>query len=198
MAVNNSLWADNAEATYGSLLCTYFNADCQTTSWGGMGLVAGDTQAWTWPTLPDVYPSALAWQVELDGPGAPIRFPWNASRFVPDGVVVNLGTNDAAGGRFNNATFVALFVDRFVSFVQNISASHRTAPPTFFLAFGPMTTAYEPALQAVLPRLSAAGIAALPLNLTLDAPCECGHPSAADHLRLAQMAQPVIAKALGW
>ena len=234
VGVSNSLWADDADAAYGSVLCTNFGAACSTISWGGMGLAANDVPSWTWPTLPDIYPSALAFQVQADGPAAAkVQYPWDFAEFVPDGVVINLGTNDAAGNRFSNHTFAKYFEDRYVTFVQNISSVYNRAAklaagrdsnsdseavlnentfggsssssssssssgPVFFLGFGPMSTAYQPSVANVVSRLTQQGITVQALNLTLPAPCQCGHPSVADHQQMAHIAAPVIAAALKW
>lgn len=134
---------------------------------------AGDTPSWTWPSLPDVYPSALAWEVSVAGPGAPVRHPWNFSSWIPNAVLINLGTNDAgivpkaiapthtqthslvpasfccsAANRFGNATFVRLFTSTYIQFVHNISSLYGSGP-TFFLGWGPMSTAYEESVQLV-------------------------------------------------
>lgn len=204
--VNNSLWTDSWSTSYGSLLCDTFGAACSTVSWGGMGLVAGDVPSWWWPSLPDVYGSALAWAVSLAGPGAPLAYPWNASAAPrTDAVIINIGTNDAAGGRFNNASFLAQYIATYVALVATISGAspgdrHGAAAPApnFFLAYGPMTTAYAPAVLEVVQQVTALGHRATPLNLTLPGGCHCGHPSDADHLLMAQTARPVIASVMGW
>jgi hypothetical protein len=203
IGVNNSLWADDAASAFGPLLGLWLGADVSVVAWGGMGMAAGDTPSWTWPTMPDVYGSALAWEVDVAGPGAPLAHPWNFSSWAPHAVVVNLGTNDAAGERFNNASFATRFVARYSEFVAGASAAYRggappAAGPVFFLAAGPMTTAYAPAVAAVLANVTAAGIPAHFLNMTLPGGCGCGHPSAADHVALAAAAAPVIKAAMRW
>lgn len=200
----NSLWADNAAVSYGARLCAALNASCSTVAWGGMGLVANDVPSWTWPHLPDVYPSALGFDVLQRGRGAPLAFPYNASAAPPpDAVAINLGTNDASGG-FGNATFAALFVSAYVDFAANISRAYQAANggqgPTFFLGYGPMTTAYAAAVNSTVRLLNARGLRALAIDYSLPggAACACGHPSADDHLLMAKAALPVIREAMRW
>jgi len=201
MPLPNSLWADDWAASYGSLLAARFGADVSTVAWGGMGLVAGDVPSWTWPSLPDVWPSALAWEVAQAGPGAPIAHPWTVpAGLAPGLVVINLGTNDASGGRFNNASFAALFQATYAAFVRNVSAAYAAAggPPAFLLAYGPMSVAYKPAVLAVVAELAGAGLPVHALDMTLPHGLGCGHPSAADHLEMALAAVPAVAAATGW
>lgn len=204
MPLPNSLWADDVTLTYGSLLCDAFGADCQTVSWGGIGVAAGDVPTWTWPTLPDAFPWTLGWAgLSAGGPGVPPLLPYNASQFVPAGIISNLGTNDAAGGRFDNATFAALYVSRYVDFLATAAGEPgRPGPggtPHIFIGYGPMTTAYEAAATNVSAIMTARGYATTLLDLTLPSgQCGCGHPSSQDHAAIAAMMQPTVRAALGW
>ena len=88
----NALWADNHAQSYGSRLCSALGAECSTIAWGGMGLIQNDVRSWTWPTIPVVYESALAYPVIARGPGAPLDYPWDFKNAPPpDGVIINLG-----------------------------------------------------------------------------------------------------------
>ena len=204
-AAANSLWADNHAASYGSRLCAALNASCTTVAWGGLGLIQNDVPSWTWPTIPDVYGSALAWPVGERGEGAPLDHPWNFSAAPPpDGVLIALGTNDAAGN-FNNSSFAARFVAKYVSFAAGIAATYAGARggagPLFFLVNGTcMTSVYAPSVALVAAQLGARGVHAQIIDLTLPngARCACGHPSDANHLAMAQKALPVLREALGW
>jgi hypothetical protein len=192
----NSLWADDASVAYHALLCAHFGADCSVVSWGGMGLVWNDVPVWTWPVLPDVYGSALGWEVSAAGPGAPLAHPWNFSAApAPSGVIINLGTNDARA--LNNATNLARWSAAMAAFVQRIAAAYAPTPH-FFLAWGPMSTAYLEPLLAASAELAARGLPVSLLNMTLDKALDCGHPSAADHRLMALKVLPNISAALGW
>ena len=72
--------------------------------------------------------------------------------------------------------------------------------PAFFLAFGPMRDEYEPFVRNISVTLTAAGVRAFPLDLTLPhAMTGCfGHPSAADNVEIAAKARPQVAAAMGW
>lgn len=228
-SINNSLWTDNSAIAYGNLLGYSFNADVSTVAWGGMGLLAGDVASWLWPTIPDVYPSTFAWEIDVNGPNVSVLYPWDFSLFIPDAVIINLGTNDAAGERFNNITFYRNFVQRYITFIQNITTIYANARARssslqitsssssnfssssslsssdvaetsikFFLGAGPMTNAYESAVQDVVGNVTTFGIPVYFLNMSLTTGCQCGHPSDQDHLTLAQSVQPFIAKIMNW
>ena len=71
------------------------------------------------------------------------------------------------------------------------------APP--FLAYGPMTTAYQAMAEQVVASLKAAGVKAVALDLTVGPMHGCyGHPSRADNIAIAAKAKAQIADALGW
>ena len=197
----NGLWADNAGAAYHSLLCAALGADCSVVSWGGMGLVWNDVPSWTWPTLPQVYGSALGWQAQLDGPGHSLSAPWNFSAFIPSAVLINLGTNDAWALR--NASSQDRWAKAMAGFVTSIAGTYAAAsgaaPPHFFLAFGPMSTAYLPPLLSAIEALRAGtSIAVTLLDMTLNKTLDCGHPSAADHALMARKVLANISTAMGW
>jgi hypothetical protein len=193
-----ALWTDDWTLTAGALLCAAFGADCSAVSWGGMGMAGNDVESWTWPHFPDIYNWSLGWEGFARGPPPPADpLPWDFSRFVPAGVILALGTNDAWPGRFGNASFAAEFEAAYTAFVLRVAAAY-SPPPAFFLCFGPMRFEYEPSVLRVLAGLQAAGVAAHAINYTLGHACGCGHPSAADAAQMAAIAAPVIAQALKW
>jgi hypothetical protein len=206
-AAANALWSDTHAASFGSRACAALGAACTTIAWGGMGLVQNDVLSWTWPTIPDVYPSALAWPVSARGQGAPLDHPWNFSAAPPpDAVVIGLGTNDAAGG-FGNATFAARYVAAYVRFVTGIASTYAAARggkgPAFFLVNATcMTAVYAPSVARVAQLLAAQGapvqVTVLDLSLPGAARCACGHPSSDQHLAMALRALPVFRNVLGW
>lgn len=199
-STNNTLWSDSHAVSFGSRLCTALGASCSTIAWGGMGLLANDNTS-PFPMMPDVYGSALAWPVALRGPAEPMDHPYDFKSAVPpDAVLINLGTNDATYGRFDNATFTAAFVARYIDFVLNITRAYARSDMNFFIGFGPMNEAYAPAVSAVVAALTGRSVKATAVNYTLPngARCQCGHPSDADHLVMAQTALPVIKRVMGW
>jgi hypothetical protein len=199
----NTLWSDSHPASYGSRLCAALDAECSTIAWGGMGLIQNDVRSWTWPTIPIVYNSSLAWPVMQRGEGAPLEYPFDfAAAPPPDAVSVALGTNDAAGD-FSNATFAALFVAEYVRFVTQIKTTYAAANggrgPAFFISNATcMTAVYAPSVAAAAATLVAAGARVTVVDYSVGAACACGHPSADQHLLMAERALPIIKAEMGW
>jgi len=122
---------------------------------------------------------------------------WDFSAFVPDAVIINLGTNDWFSGYFNATTFTAAYV----SLAYNISA-HYGPDISLFLACGPMTSGYCKAVQNTISTLAADPSAPAAyfldqtdLGLTLGC---CGHPSASDDEAMAVATAKLVLDTLGW
>jgi len=169
---------DDITYTSGAQVCLpALGLNCDTTyaAWGGITL---PYSAW-------LYKAAWGW-----GLGS---WRWADQEREPQAVVINLGTND--GPKPPDLPWQATYV----SFVQNISASYRSSP-RFFLAYGPMTTEYEPIVKNVSSTLTSLGFNATTLDLSLPHPMTgCfGHPSLADNIEIAAKAKPQIAAFMGW
>ena len=127
---------------------------------------------------------------------------WDFTKFVPDAVVINLGSNDFAKGDPG-----AAFQSAYLKFVSELRPHYPAA--RFFLALGPMLSSSEYAkastyLKAVIAARASAG----DLNLTL---LELGlqdsradgfgcdyHPSLKTHQRMADKLQAALEADLGW
>jgi len=177
--------AMNDDITYssGSLACLAepMGLGCDTTwkAWGGITL----------PSMSWLYKYSWGWGVgEL--------WSWAAQERRPDAVVINLGTNDRPSPPALN------WQDIYVEFVQNISENYGGAAnaPTFFLAYGPMTSEYEPFVTNVTKTLVGLGVKANTIDLTLEHPMTgCfGHPSFADNREIANKTKLQIASVMGW
>jgi hypothetical protein len=174
---------DDITKTSGARLClappTGFDAECYFTAWGGvtLGGMAGN-----------LYESTFSANGTTGAYNA-----WNFSAHPVDAVVINLGTNDRP------APPATGWQARYAAFVQRAAALYAPVP-AFFLAFGPMSVEYEPFVRNITAALSAGGLRAYPLDLSLPHPLTgCfGHPSAADNVEIAAKARPQIAAAMGW
>lgn len=158
---------------YGAVLCRAFGADCMHTAWGGITLEG----------MVPLYPFTFSGL----GPGQGYS-PYSFAR-VPDAVVVNLGTN----GGDNEVGYGA--------FATSIVKGHyNNTNVTLFLAYGPMTASYQKIVVDVAANLTAGGLKAYALDLTLNhSMTGCfGHPSAADDLEIAAKANTQIAAVMGW
>ena len=105
----------NAARSYGMLLARWLGAQVHLISYGGRGI----TRDWSGKTdvniLPVFFPRTLP---DTDG------LPWDHSRYVPDVIVINDGTDFDAGPQDD-----AKFTDAYAAFVLQV----RTAYPGAFL-----------------------------------------------------------------
>ena len=118
----------------------------------------------------------------------------------PQAVIIGLGTNDFYKHNASNATFVAAFVDAYAAFVVDLAMNRLSnGSVAFFLAVGPITDVYGPAVAQVVARTRALGLPVHSLNYMGAALDGCGgHPGVIGHAQMAAAAQPVIASVMGW
>ena len=130
---------------------------------------------------------------------------YDASRFQPDAVLINLGENDWGGGKCGTtAGCPAKFTEAYVEYVHNIAAVYAKVGKegiTFFLAIGPHEHGQSTAILPAVEQLKASGVTALFLNATVPdfGTIGCGgHPGVTIHHASFMRAQPIIAAAMGW
>eukprot|EP00937_MAST-01D_sp_MAST-1D-sp2_P001082 g1082.t1 len=204
---------ENWSLSYAARLCHRFGARCSTVAVGGRCMMreCGGLQ------MPDYYKSALL----ASAPAATYDF-GRSSGWVPDAVVIALGTNDERAihghpGRnesFANQTvaFLRSVADRYASAHAHARAR---APIQFFVVGGPIrnfTGAWSTrALPVAVARANAQGLSATFVDLTgacalarLHEPdnvdlCDgCSeHPGVEGHYEMYERAAPVMAAKLG-
>lgn len=138
--------AEDHYLAWGPRIARNLSADFHTTAWSGFGLVqncCGGTVL-----VPDLYRRTLA---TVKGSA------WDWSRFTPDAVVINLGTNDG------DAAATPEYVEAYLSLAHNITGYYGE-DVTLFMACGPMSTFYCPEVHTVIDTLTAEGISAHFLN----------------------------------
>lgn len=187
---------ENEYVAYGPLTARALGADVHVVAWSGKGLYQ-NLDGTTTETMP------VLWQRTL--PTDPSST-WDPSTWVPDAVVVNLGTNDygAPGGDPTTS-----FTSAYVAFVTQLRAAYPSAH--LFLCVGPMLggtqyTEVQGAIQSVITTRASAGDTALTLVSFPTQDCKsdgsgCGcdyHPSPATHAAMAQVLESAMKTALGW
>jgi len=146
--------------------------------------------------------------------------PLNATKlFMPHAVIIDLGQNDY-GMPGPHLPKMSFWVASYTNFVRQIistyegggSALSDYAPPQFFLSCGGMDTKYCADTQAAVRSMTRAGMANVHFldvsaagagggkNLTTEGcPGTPGsHPSWRSHLAMADAAEPLVAKTMGW
>jgi sialidase-1 len=125
---------------------------------------------------------------------------WDFSSWVPDAVVVNLGTNDVAAENFN-----ADYSGSLASFIlqiagpQGVYASLGLSVPNVLAYCGPMNFTYCGPMATAVATAAQSGAKASflgPVNATLDG-CD-GHPGRQGQAEMGAKLTALIAAAMGW
>lgn len=196
----------SAYQAFGTVAARYFDAEWQLVSWSGKGVYrnADGTQN---ETMTDIWRRAVA----SDG-----NTTFAPADFVPQAVVVNLGTNDFGsvaqsqnpnGGPPNIQTFKS----RYLTLLKQVRKAFPSA--WIFVATGPMLSDFYPTtfkalstmrttLNDVVHSMGDGRVRFLefPLNITSDSdPTGCEwHPNAAQDALMAGRLEGSIKEALGW
>jgi lysophospholipase L1-like esterase len=190
----------NGYDSYGMLMARHLDAQCQLVCFGGRGLIRdwrGRTDVLTAPQLFDL---ALP---EEDGPPPPV---WAPEAFVPDVVIVSLGTNDF------NLSIGALptrdrFVPAYVTFVRRLRSLYPKAH--VFLTEGAIVndgddpsgphprTVLNDYIDATLRELADPFVHHPKASHFPGDECNA-HPTGQQHRMMAQELEPQIRAVLGW
>ncbi len=182
---------ENHYLTYEAIAARSLSAELYTEAWSGIGMLRnnGDTSG----TMPERYPRALPERAASS---------WDFSSYVPDAVLINLGTNDFAKG-----DPLAAFQTTYTKFVSDLRGHYPKA--RFYLGVGPMLGGpdYDKAkayLNGVIAARAALGDRNLALLLfdTQNAQgdglgCDY-HPSLATHQKMAAKLVATLQADLGW
>jgi len=175
--------------TYNHFICENFTADCTILAWSGKGMYENCCD--NGETMPQYYLQTLG--------GESYSTDWDFSRWAPDAIIINLGTNDF--GHNSGPAWVAQFVATYVAFCQNATKRYNDPALPFFVAQGPMndSDALNAALTTVIQQINSAGGKAYYLDMRGPPNDGCGgHPGVQGHRQMADMAIPQIATVMGW
>lgn len=116
---------------------------------------------------------------------------WNMHNYIPDVVIINLGTNDSWSGKFDRKTFVS----QYVTFVKNLVVSYGS-DVSFVLCCGLMEQGVFPILQNyVYPSLLKEGIRNV-TTLEFEKSTSNGHPLKNEHQKAGEMLASKIKEVL--
>jgi hypothetical protein len=183
--------------TFAALAADALGAERRVVCWSGKGMVQNYGRDTVNPTLPKFYQQILPWDT---------RNLWNFSRWTPQLVVVEIGTNDYS----TVAPDPARFVKTYEAFLDSLHARYPQA--RFVLVDGPMMSDNYPAgmnaltavrrnIASVIASVSARGIVATQLSLTPQGSLGYGadwHPSRAQAILNGQELTAHLRTAMGW
>jgi len=131
--------------------------------------------------------------------GRPYSTDWDFTRYVPDMMLINLGTNDF--GHDSGPSWEAAFSATYVNFVANATARYNKPTLPIFVAQGPMNCGPQlnASLHVAIDAINAAGGRATYLDMCGPPNDGCGgHPGVVGHQQMYQMALPQIKAVMGW
>lgn len=195
--VHFSTRGSNGHLAYGAVTAELLGAEYMAVAYSGRG-VSRNYAGGGGPLLPELYLSSV--------PDDPQASPWQPAQYVPDAVIVNLGTNDFSTPGVERARFVA----GYAHFLEQLRKYYPHA--ALVAALGPMLSdAYPPGEQAwtharedvtaALAARRAAGDGNLHLVVFEPQTAPWGedwHPSAATHRKMANQLRDELRKILGW
>jgi lysophospholipase L1-like esterase len=182
---------ENYDVTYGAVTARAVGADLVTIAWSAKGMYrnfAGDMV----DTLPALYERTL---------GVASSTAWDHSAWIPDALVINLGSND-----FEQGDPGPQFVAAYTSFIRRVRQYY---PNAFIVcAVGPKLSAQQVVragqyVKGMVTTLTAAGDARISyLELPQPQPGEgsgCGgHASVATHKHMGEVLTAELKAKLGW
>lgn len=193
----------NGYLAYGPVMARSLDAEYNVTAVSGIGLVRNYSSKYDARPLPAVYD--LMYYEEMTSVA------WDTTQFVPDAVVIALGTNDfSPGDSERDKMTVEAYTTAYVEFVSKLRGYYPEAH--IFGVSSPMlgdgwpeatdTSASDlkSALSAMVEHFSAAGDTKVhQVNVTKVIGTGCGtHPGVEQHAAMAAEVATAVQTALGW
>ncbi|NLD46374.1 MAG: acetyl xylan esterase [Clostridiaceae bacterium] len=182
---------ENSYMSYASITCRALNADQICVSYSGKGVVSnygGNTNE----LMPFLYPRIMPQESTT----------WDYSKWTPDVVVINLGTNDFSVSAPGESSFVNAYKD----LVKKVRSQYPDAH--IFCTMGPMLwgdsiTICRGYLNKVVDSYNSAGdkkvyFLEYPQQQESDGYGEDWHPSIKTHQKMADLLTSAIKEKLGW
>eukprot|EP01012_Entosiphon_sulcatum_P056245 TRINITY_DN7965_c0_g1_i2.p2 TRINITY_DN7965_c0_g1~~TRINITY_DN7965_c0_g1_i2.p2 ORF type:complete len:385 (-),score=61.30 TRINITY_DN7965_c0_g1_i2:335-1489(-) len=178
---------ENHFLAWGPVLASRLDARFTTIAWSGKGVVRnyGDKNKTSVDPMPIYYNRTLA--------TTPVPL-WDFSTLIPDAVLINLGTNDFSTQPTPDPD---VFIAGYLALSQRAQAHYPRAKQ--FFVCGPMIG--NPCCQYVQQASQKAGATYVDLMNILTPPADIGcdgHPSVSGHAKMADHAEPVVRKVMGW
>lgn len=167
-------------AAYGPLAARQLDAVAHVEAWSGKG-IAMNLDGSTEDLMPDLYDYAL--------PGDD-QTPWDHGAYIPDAIIIDLGTNDFNGGVNRNN-----YMDAYEAFVTRLRGYY---PDAYILcAVNTSGDAFNDEIDAIIADLGDPHVEKIELGATNWGGCD-GHPDLAAHQAMADTLASRLRTELGW
>jgi lysophospholipase L1-like esterase len=181
---------ENHNQSYAAVAARALEADLSTVAWSGKGIIYNYGED-TLEPLPELYDRAIPSETDSQ---------WDFG-FIPDAVVINLGTNDFST---DGDPSPELFRDSYATFLEHIRSKYPQA--SIFCTVGPMLggddlNAARAGIAAAVGVRNAAGddhVEAWEMDIANDSPGCDWHPSIATHQAMADALTAKLREALDW
>jgi lysophospholipase L1-like esterase len=181
---------ENNYLSYEALTARKFSAEVFTEAWSGMGL---------WRDVGGGFDQQMPVRYVRTIPNEDTTATWDFSGYVPDAVLINLGTNDFAKGDPGQP-----FVDAYQTLVADLRKHYPMA--RLYLSVSPMLsggnrTKQQGYLSTVHSTRATAGdhnVAVIEFMPPASDAWACGHPNAATHVIMATVFEQALTADLGW
>lgn len=198
---------ENADLAYGPVLARKLNADYHVTAVSGIGLVRNYSSMYDARPMPQVYDLLF-----VDSTASPV---WDTTLFVPDAILITLGTNDFSPGDNppgdpRPAMDKTVYYNAYVAFVDTLHGYYPNAhvfgvsSPMLGDGWPSSTDTFATDLKSVLTDVEAHyATDEVPLFhkvfVSKVAGTGCGtHPGVAEHAQIASQIEPTIRSVMGW
>jgi len=179
----------NVYLAYGSLTARYFGAQCYTECWSGRGVVRNYAGSSPDSPFPIFYNRTLA--------NNPLPT-WNFTLWIPDVVLINLGTNDWSTP---STLSPSVFEQAYINFVTTVQKNYGTNTQ-IFLVCGPIIPNQPscPYVQTVAKSFPS-GVTYIEIPDSILASTDYGcdyHPNVEGQKKMANFVIPTIANKMNW
>ncbi len=188
---------ENGEKTYAALIGKHFKADYNVISWSGMGVYSSYTEKST-PNQGSLMPSVY----DKTAPNDKYGDVWDFSKWQPDLIVINLGTNDNTWTKGIQER-VDLFGAAYYDFIVQVRQHNPNA--YIICSLGVMGSKLLPEIKEQIALYSANTgdyrITSFEFDYRDGVNDGFGagfHPSAATHRKMADKIIPFISEIMGW
>lgn len=195
---------EDVTKAYAYLTAEQLGADYSMVCYSGYGIITGYTendQKLTTHLLPDYYEKAGKSEGRFGGTLLPQEAAWEFSRFTPELIVINLGTNDDSYTKDDPAK-QADYAENYVAFLQKVRRNNPDS--TILCTLGIMGDRLYPHLEQAVARYSRESgdsrISAMKFEVQLEADGYAVdyHPSRATHRKAADKLAAEIRRLMGW